>query len=81
MRRAVLFVLFMSIAFFAGLVVTGRMRTAGETSAATAGQAPPPRTSPAVAISGGLPVRTSVAPRTISSVTNCSSTQSVRSPI
>ena len=80
MRRAVLFVLFMSIAFFAGLVVTGRMRTAGETSAATAGQAPPPRTSPAVAISGGLPDLTSVAQRTISSVTNISSTQIVRTP-
>jgi serine protease Do len=80
MRRAVLFVLFMSIAFFAGLVVTGRMRTAGETSAATAAQAPAPRTSPAVAISGGLPDLTSVAQRTISSVTNISSTQIVRTP-
>jgi serine protease Do len=80
MRRAVLFVLFMSIAFFAGLVVTGRMRTAGETSAATAGQPPAPRTAPAVAISGGLPDLTSVAQRTISSVTNISSTQIVRTP-
>jgi serine protease Do len=80
MRRAVLFVLFMSIAFFAGLVVTGRMRTAGETSAATAAQAPAPRPSPAVAISGGLPDLTSVAQRTISSVTNISSTQIVRTP-
>ena len=39
-RRIGVFAFFMTIAFFAGLVVTGRMRTAGESTAATAA-APP----------------------------------------
>ena len=77
MRRALLFLLFMSMAFFAGLVVTGRMRTAGETAAAVSDQAPA-RTAAPAAISGGMPDLTTVAQRAIGSVTNISSTQIVR---
>jgi Do/DeqQ family serine protease len=77
MRRAVLFILFMSMAFFAGLVMTGRMRTAGETAAAVSGQAAGRTPAPA-AISGGMPDLTTVAQRAIGSVTNISSTQIVR---
>jgi Do/DeqQ family serine protease len=77
MRRAVLFILFMSMAFFAGLVVTGRMRTAGETAAAVSDQAAGRTPAPA-AISGGMPDLTTVAQRAIGSVTNISSTQIVR---
>ena len=79
-RRIGVFAFFMTIAFFAGLVVTGRMRTAGESTAATA--AAPPQ-SPARAASssiGGMPDLTGVAQRAISSVTNISSTQIVRTP-
>ena len=76
-RRITLFALFMTMAFFAGLVVTGRMRTAGESAAATTAAQPAAR--PA-AIVGGMPDLTSVAQRTISSVTNISSTQIVRTP-
>ena len=79
-RRIGVFAFFMTIAFFAGLVVTGRMRTAGESSAAT--PAAPPQ-SPARAASysiGGMPDLTGVAQRAISSVTNISSTQIVRTP-
>jgi len=77
MRRALLFLLFMSMAFFAGLVVTGRMRTAGETAAAVSDQAAA-RTAAPAAISGGMPDLTTVAQRAIGSVTNISSTQIVR---
>ena len=77
LRRAIVFVFFMSIAFFAGLVLTGRMRTAGETAAADREQASAAK-APAVAITGGLPDLTGVAQRAVNSVTNISSTQIVR---
>src|SRR3954471_15234431 len=77
-RRIAVFALFMTMAFFAGLVVTGRMRTAGESIAEPAPQTPA-RTA-AVPVSGGMPDLTVVAQRAISSVTNISSTQIVRTP-
>jgi serine protease Do len=80
LRRVVLFTLFMSAAFFAGLVLTGRMRTAGETAAGIADQAGGARTPAPAAISGGMPDLTTVAQRAIASVTNISSTQIVRTP-
>ena len=76
-RRTVLFVLCMSVAFFAGLVLTGRMRTADESAAAVGAQAVAAK-APPVAIAGGLPDLTSVAQRAVASVTNISSTQIVR---
>jgi Do/DeqQ family serine protease len=80
MRRVVLFVLFMAVAFFAGLVVTGRMRTAGETYAAPDQAGTAARTAAPVTIAGGMPDLTAVAQRAIASVTNISSTQIVRTP-
>src|SRR5690242_21722602 len=79
-RRAAVFVLFMTIAFFAGLVVTGRMRSATESTAAV--PAGPPQSPARAAASpiGGMPDLTGVAQRAISSVTNISSTQIVRTP-
>ncbi len=80
-RRTVLPLLFASLGLAAGLVLTGRMRSAGETSAATAAQAvPAARPDPAPVISGGMPDLTAVAQRAIGSVTNISSTQVVRTP-
>ena len=77
-RRIAVFGFFMSLAFFAGLVVTGRMRSASES---TASSAPPAQASrPGVAIPSGMPDLTGVAQRAISSVTNISSTQIVRTP-
>ena len=79
-RRFLVFVAFVSLGLVCGLVLTGRMRTADESTAApppVAAQAPPPASS-AVA---GLPDLTSIAQRAIDSVTNISSTQVVRSPI
>jgi Do/DeqQ family serine protease len=76
-RRTFVLGLFMSLAFFAGLVLTGRLRTADETAAADAGQAAAPKAA-AVSIAGGLPDLTGVAQRAVASVTNISSTQIVR---
>ncbi len=78
-RRTAVFLFFMSIAFFAGLVLTGRMRTAEETAAAGREQAA--AKAPPVAISGGLPDLTGIAQRAVASVTNISSTQIVRTPM
>ncbi len=83
-RRAVLFVLFVTLGLTAGLVLTGRMQSGGETAAATAqGRTPaqpPANAAPAPAITGGMPDLTTVAQRGIASVTNISSTQVVRTP-
>jgi serine protease Do len=80
LRRVVLVTLLMSVAFFAGLVVTGRMRAAGETAAAIPDQASAARPPAPAPISGGMPDLTTVAQRAIASVTNISSTQIVRTP-
>ncbi len=84
-RSAVLLLLFVTLGLAAGLVLTGRMRTAGETVAATSqpgavarGGAPAPQAAPPIA--GGMPDLTVVAERAIGSVTNISSTQVVRTP-
>jgi Do/DeqQ family serine protease len=76
-RRTILIIFLMSIAFFAGLVLTGRMRTAGETIAADRDQAAAVK-APSVTLTGGLPDLTGVAQRAVASVTNISSTQIVR---
>jgi Do/DeqQ family serine protease len=80
-RRLLVFVTFVSLGLAAGLVLTGRMRSAEVTTAApTQGpDAQPARTAAPVAAS--LPDLTTVAQRAIDSVTNISSTQVVRSPI
>ena len=80
LRRVVLATLLMSVAFFAGLVVTGRMRASGETAAAIPDQASAARPPAPAPISGGMPDLTIVAQRAIASVTNISSTQIVRTP-
>ena len=81
MRRLVVLVTFVSLGFVAGLVLTGRMRSAEESTASVAqAQAQPAESRPPVP-AGALPDLTTVAQRAIDSVTNISSTQVVRSPI
>ena len=78
-RRIFVFALFLTAGFAAGLVLTGRMRTAEEATAAP----PPAEPAPATAQSargGAVPDLTGVAERAVSSVTNISSTQIVRTP-
>ncbi len=82
-RRTAVVMSCVSLGLAAGLVLTGRMRTAEESAAASAMQSPAPaaRTqAPAPAITGGMPDLTAVAQRAITSVTNISSTQVVRTP-
>jgi Do/DeqQ family serine protease len=81
LRRLLVFVLFVSIGLAAGLVLTGRMRTA---EVSTAAPAPAPAVevqAPRAAGAAGLPDLTHVAERAVSSVTNISSTRVVRSPM
>jgi Do/DeqQ family serine protease len=83
LRRILVFVTFVSLGLAAGLVLTGRMRSAGESDAAPAAAAPA-ATAPAGQVprapagAGGLPDLTTVAERAVNSVTNISSTQTVR---
>ena len=81
LRRLVLIVLFVSCGFAAGMVLTGRMRTAEEAGAKEAPQqaAPPPATA-APQIAGGLPDLSTVASRAIPSVMNITSLNVVRQP-
>jgi serine protease Do len=80
-RRVFLFFLFVTATFFGALAVADRIRTSGQSAASHDSAQPGPapqasRTAPAM--SGGLPDLTAVAERAISSVTNISSTQIVR---
>jgi Do/DeqQ family serine protease len=84
-RRLSLVTLFVLIGFAAGLVLTGRLRSAGEAAAQpeSAGQgrtgAPAPARAPTSAIAG-LPDLTQAAQVAIPSVPNISSQQVVRTP-
>jgi serine protease Do len=85
LRRLFVVVMSMTLGLMAGLVLTGRMRTADETSAAPAQPAAAAQSArsagapqPAAA---GLPDLTNIAQRAIGSVTNISSTQVVRTPL
>jgi Do/DeqQ family serine protease len=81
-RRLLVLVTFVSLGFAAGLVLTGRMRTAEVTTAAPTqtSETQTPRGAPP-ALPTGLPNLTDIAQRAIESVTNISSTQVIRSPI
>ena len=85
LRRLFVVVMSMTLGLMAGLVLTGRMRTADETSAAPAQPEAAPqsaRTAPAPQpAAAGLPDLTNIAQRAIGSVTNISSTQVVRTPL
>jgi Do/DeqQ family serine protease len=78
-RRLLLVTLFIATGFLAGLVLTGRMRTADES---VASQAPAARTEAAPQgrpAASSLPDLTGIAERAVSAVTSISSTQIVRS--
>ena len=83
LRRLLVIVTSITIGLMAGLVLTGRMRTAEVTSAATPpeSQAAAQTRASAPATPAALPDLTGIAQRAISSVTNISSTQVVRTPL
>ena len=75
MRRLIVFVLFLSVGFVAGMVITGRMQTADE-AAASAPTVQQGRPIPASAQT--LPDLTGIAERAVSAVTSITSTSTVR---
>ena len=83
LRRVFLVITSVTLGLIAGLVLTGRMRSAEVTSAAAPPQqqATPAARSAAPAAPASLPDLTAVAQRAISSVTNISSTQVIRRPL
>jgi Do/DeqQ family serine protease len=78
LRRAAILTLFTTLGLVAGLVLTSRLRTAGETAAAEPRAEAAAQGRAGVTIAGVLPDLTAVAERAIASVTNISSTQVVR---
>jgi serine protease Do len=84
LKRLLLVVTSMTLGLMAGLVLTGRMRTADETSAGPVqpeGAPQTARSAPAPQAPAGLPDLTNIAQRAIGSVTNIASTQVVRTPL
>jgi Do/DeqQ family serine protease len=87
-RRTAVGIAFLTLGFVVGLVLSGRLRTAGEASAGgteQTGEAAAPvhgaaAVHAAAPIAGQMPDLTAVAQRAIGSVTNISSTQIVRTP-
>jgi Do/DeqQ family serine protease len=80
-RRYFVFVTFLTLGLTAGLVLTGRMRTADVSNAAPQAIEAQPARPVTTPVAAGLPDLTNIAQRAIESVTNISSTQVVRSPI
>ena len=81
LRRAAVLVMFVTLGFVAGLVLTGRMRSAEESAAQTetpGAGAETQATRSAAQLPPGLPDLTGIAQRAIDGVTNISSTQTVR---
>jgi len=77
-RRLVLALLLLACGFAAGLVITGRLRSASEVVAQSA--APSAAPAPTLGSTTGLPDFTAVAARTVPAVVNISSAQVVQRP-
>jgi serine protease Do len=80
MRRSLFAFVFVLSGFVAGLVLTGRMRTADESGAAVAPSPPGAQAIRTPSMPATLPDLSGVAARTVSSVMNISSLQVVRAP-
>jgi serine protease Do len=76
MRRLIVFVLFLSAGFVAGMVITGRMQTADEATASA--PVTPPQGRPSLGAAQALPDLTGIAERAVSAVTSITSTSTVR---
>jgi serine protease Do len=76
MRRLIVFVLFLSVGFVAGMVITGRMQTADEATASA--PVTPPQGRPSLGGAQALPDLTGIAERAVSAVTSITSTSTVR---
>src|SRR5438874_5436592 len=80
MRRSLFALVFVLSGFVAGLVLTGRMRTADESAAAVSQSTPGAQAIRSPSMPATLPDLSGVAARTVSSVMNISSLQVVRAP-
>jgi serine protease Do len=80
MKRSLFALVFVLSGFIAGLVLTGRMRSADESAAATSQSMPGAQAVRAPSIPASLPDLSGVAARSVSSVMNISSLQVVRTP-
>jgi len=81
MKRASIGIALVISGFLAGLVITGRLRSANESTAQTAQRASQAVAIPAgISTSGGLPDLTSVAEQAVRGVVNISSVQVIRRP-
>ena len=78
LRRLSAFLLFVTIGFVAGMVITGRMRSADEASAVQPEAAPLPQGRPSVGGSQPLADLTTIAERAVSAVTSITSTSTIR---
>jgi Do/DeqQ family serine protease len=78
LRRLLVFAIFLSMGLVAGLVLTGRLRSAGETTAQPSAVPEAQAARGGAAAVAALPDLTGVAQRAIEGVTNISSTQIVR---
>jgi serine protease Do len=79
MRRLIVFLLFLSTGLVAGMVITGRMRTADEATASAPPE--PPQGRPALTGPQALPDLTVIAERAVSAVTSITSTSTIRAPL
>ena len=81
-KRGIVVTLFLACGFLAGLVLTGRMRSANDSDASQSTPARPETTPPRPAAAPqGLPDLTGIAERAVNAVTSISSTQIIRSPL
>ena len=80
MRRSLFALVFLLSGFVAGLVLTGRMRSADESAAAVSHATPAAQAIRTSSMPATLPDLSGVAARTVSSVMNISSLQVVRTP-
>ncbi len=80
MKRASIGFALLICGFLAGLVLTGRLRSASDLAASQAGKTAAAITAPPTATSGGLPDFTGVAAQAVKAVVNISSVRVVRTP-
>lgn len=79
-RRLIAFLLVLSLGLVAGMVLTGRMRTADEATATDSASAAP-QGRPVLGSGQPLPDLTAIAERAVSAVTSITSTSTIRSPL
>ena len=81
MRRLIVFIAFLTAAFAAGIVITGRMQSADDSGAAQPMTAAEPQGRPTIGGAQALPDLTGIAERAVNAVTSITSTSTIRTPL